>query len=177
MLKTGESYTVEELLRYMMQFSDNRAMSLLYDALPSAEFSYVVDNMDVTNEVYGKYNSITVHGYSGFLRILYNASFLNNEMSEKALQMMSVQDFPYGLVAGVPKGIKVSSKFGEFNDRENPDIIQLHEFGIVYHPKGPYILGILTRGDDWARQADIIKSVSAMVYDSVEVTLNDKSER
>jgi beta-lactamase class A len=174
-LKLGESYTVEELIRYMMNFSDNKAMSLLYYALPSEEFSNVVDNMDVSNEVKGKYDSISVHGYSGFLRILYNASFLNKEMSEKALQIMSLQNFPYGLNAGVPKGTKVASKFGEFNDKENPDVIQLHEFGIVYHPKGPYILGILTRGNDWQMQADIIKSVSAMVYNSVSMTINDLS--
>jgi beta-lactamase class A len=131
--------------------------------------------MDVSNEVKGKYDSISVHGYSGFLRILYNASFLNKEMSEKALQIMSLQNFPYGLNAGVPKGTKVASKFGEFNDKDNPDVIQLHEFGIVYHPKGPYILGILTRGNDWQMQADIIKSVSAMVYNSVSMTINDLS--
>jgi len=173
-LKAGVSYTVEELLRYMMQSSDNKAMSLLYFALSSEEFSHVVDSMDVTNEEYGKYDSVSVHGYSGFLRILYNASFLNEEMSEKALQLLSSQDFPYGLLAGVPKGTKVASKFGEYNDRENPDVIQFHEFGIIYHPKGPYILGVLTRGDDWERQADIIKSVSAMVYDSVDKAADDK---
>jgi beta-lactamase class A len=173
-LKSGASYTVEELLRYMMYYSDNNAMSLLYYSLPPEEFSHVVDSMDVANEEYGKYESISVHGYSGFLRILYNASFLNEEMSEKALELMSYQDFPEGLVAGVPKGVKVASKFGEYNDRETPDIIQLHEFGIVYHPKGPYILGVLTRGNDWKKQADIIKSVSELVYKSVDVTIDGK---
>jgi beta-lactamase class A len=172
-LKSGVSYTVEELLIYMMNFSDNKAMSLLYYALPPEEFSNVVDNMDVSNEVKGKYDSISVHGYSGFLRILYNASFLNKEMSEKALKIMSSQDFPYGIKAGIPKGTKVASKFGEFNDKENPDVIQLHEFGIVYHPNGPYILGILTRGNEWQMQADIIQSVSAMVYNSVSTTINN----
>lgn len=170
-LKSGVSYTVEELLRYMMHYSDNNATMLLYHDLSHEEFSYVVDSMDVTNEVYGQYESITVHGYSGFLRILYNASFLSKEMSEKALQLMSYQDFPYGIVAGVPKGTKVASKFGEFNAKEDPDVIQLHEFGIVYHPKGPYILGILTRGNDWVKQADIIKNVSEMVYNEVNRTV------
>jgi len=70
-------------------------------------------------------------------------------------------------VAGVPKGIKVASKFGEFVDDKNPDVLQLHEFGIVYHPNGAYILGILTRGHDLAKQADILKNVSEMVYKEV----------
>ena len=174
-LKAGVSYTVDELLRYMMNFSDNRAMSLLFYALPSEEINNVIDHMDVATEVNGEYNSITVKSYSGFLRILYNASFLNEEFSEKALQIMSNQDFREGIVGGIPKGVKIASKFGEFRENENPDIIQLHEFGIIYHPNGPYILGILTKGNNWKEQADIIKSVSALVYNSVAETGNRNS--
>jgi len=165
-LKSGVSYTVDELLRFMMYFSDNKAMSLLYYALPMEEFAYVVDNMDVANESNGVYNSITVKSYSGFFRILYNASFLNDEMSEKALQLMSYQSFPEGFAGSVPNGITVASKFGEFSEKEIPDVIQLHEFGIIYHPGGPYILGVLTKGNNWKKQAEVIRSVSELVYNS-----------
>ena len=106
-----------------------------------------------------------------FLRILYNSSFLNKEMSEKALQLMSYQDFPIGIAAGIPTGTKLASKFGEFSDSKYPGIIQLHEFGIVYHPKGPYILGILTRGHDYNKQAGIIRTVSKEVYDLVNIQI------
>jgi beta-lactamase class A len=169
MIQPGRRYTVEELLRFMIQYSDNNAMSLLYFALAPEEFATVVDNMDVTNEEYGKYDSISVHGYSGFLRILYNASYLSKEMSEKALLLMSRQTFASGLRAGVPPEVKVASKFGEFNEKERPEEIQLHEFGIVYHPKGPYILGVLTMGGNWEKQAAVIKGVSQLVYSAVSV--------
>lgn len=168
-IRPGGRYTVEELLRYMIRYSDNNAMSLLYFTLPPAEFADVVDGMDVTNEEYGRYDSISVHGYSGFLRILYNASFLSREMSEKALELMSRQEFTRGLRGGVPKGVVVASKFGEYNERAKPDDIQLHEFGIIYHPKGPYILGVLTRGNNWERQAESIRALSRLVYTAVDV--------
>lgn len=172
-LKDGASYTVDELLRYMINFSDNRALSVLHFALAPEELTNVLNNMDVINTVVGEENSITAHGFSGFFRVLYNASFLNKEMSEKALKLMSSDDFPYGISAGVPKGTRISSKFGEYLDEKNPAKYQLHEFGIVYHPKGPYILGILTRGNNWKIQADIIKSVSEIVYDSVNSSATD----
>jgi len=170
-LTAGASYTVDELLRYMMNFSDNKAMWLLYNGLTDEEYAYIIDSMDVTNNPDDGNNSVTVHGYSGFFRILYNAAFLNREMSERALQLMSFPAFPHGILAGVPKGVKVASKFGEFVESAAGKLaapVQLHEFGIVYHPKGPYILGILTRGNDLAKQTDIIKNVSAMVYREVD---------
>lgn len=170
-LESGSSYTVEELLRYMIYFSDNRATYLLLSALTPEEHSNVIVNMNVYTSRIGEHYSTTVRGYSGFLRILYNASFLNKEMSEKALELMSYNDFRYGIPAGVPKGTIIASKFGEYPDENNPGFGQLHEFGIVYHPKGPYILGVMTRGNNWKVQADIIKSVSEIVYNSVNLTV------
>jgi len=176
-LKLGVSYTVEELLRHMMHFSDNNAMALLYYALPMGEIDYVTAKMDVASEPNPANKSITVKGYSGFIRILYNASFLSDEMSEKALQLMSYPSFPEGFAGGVPKGVSVASKFGEYLPEENPYDIQLHEFGIIYHPKGPYILGVLTRGNNRNNQAEIIKSVSELVYNSVDEVVDKEYQR
>lgn len=170
-LKSGVSYTVEELLRYMIQFSDNKAMKLLGAEMPYEEFNSIIEQMDVTSDPNTEHDAITVHGYSGFLRILYNASFLNREMSEMALQMLSYQEFPQGIAAGIPKGVRLASKYGEYWSQKHPGLFQLHEFGIVYHPKGPYILGILTRGYDGVKQAEIIRAVSELVYNSVDASL------
>ena len=167
-LAAGKSYSVDELLHYMMNYSDNRATSLLYHGLSDADINDVLDNMDVNNNPHDDANNLTIHGYSGFFRILYNAAYLNREMSEKALQLLSLQDFPIGIVAGVPKEVKVAAKFGEIVPENNYGDIQLHEFGIVYHPKGHYILGIMTRGHDFAAQAEVIREISKIVYSSVD---------
>jgi beta-lactamase class A len=172
-LTSGASYTVEELLRYMVSYSDNKATWVLFNALNPEETSAVLDGMDVANDPSGDNNSISAHGYSGFFRILYNASYLNREMSEKALQLLSYEDFHQGIAAGIPKGVTVATKFGEdITDRD----IQLHEFGIVYHPQGPYILGVMTRGQDFTRQAEIISRVSAMIYNEIASSANVPSK-
>lgn len=105
--------------------------------------------------------------------ILYNAAYLNREMSEKALQLLSLQDFRLGIAAGVPKGIKVAAKFGEIVPENKSEDIQLHEFGIVYHPKGHYILGVMTRGRDFAAQAGVIRDISAMIYTEVDSSIRN----
>lgn len=167
-LEKGQRYTVEKLLEYMMSYSDNNSTSLLFDNMSTEELNSVLDGMDITNRPEDGNNSTTVHGYSGFFRILYNASFLNREMSEKALQLLSKEDFPLGISAGVPKGIDVAAKFGEFEDGSRGEKKQLHEFGIVYHPKGHYILGVMTLGNDFMRQTEVIKEISDLIYREVD---------
>jgi beta-lactamase class A len=167
-LAEGQRYTVETLLEYMMSYSDNKATSLLYNNMTTTELNDVLDGMDISNNPNDGNNSITVHGYSGFFRILYNASFLSRPMSEKALQLLSREDFPLGISAGVPKGVAVAAKFGEFESGSSEGKKQLHEFGIVYHPKGHYILGIMTMGTDFTRQSEVIRDISALVYREVD---------
>lgn len=166
-LVKGRSYSVETLLEFMMSYSDNNAASLLYANLAENELDMVLDGMDISNHPDNESNHITVHGYSGFFRILYNASFLNRNMSEKALQLLSREDFPEGIGAGVPKGVVVAAKYGEHLDENRSDGKQLHEFGIVYHPNRAYILGIMTQGNDFTRQSKAIRDISALVYREV----------
>lgn len=167
-LVAGGRYTVEELLRYMLAYSDNKAMWLLFNALRPEELADVLDSMDVSNDPDDTTNAMSAHGYSGFFRILYNASYLGREMSGRALELLTIQEFPRGIAAGVPKGVTVAAKFGESTSGERGAEVQLHEFGIVYHPRGPYILGVMTAGSDWGTQADIIKEVSSLVYEEIE---------
>ena len=164
----GRQYTVDELLRYMMNYSDNKATSVLYKDLSERELAEVLDNMDVNNNPNEEGNSLTAHGFSGFFRILYNAAYLNREMSEKALRLLSLQDFPQGIVAGVPKGVNVAAKFGEVVPERTGEDIQLHEFGIIYHPRSHYILGIMTRGRNFDEQAEILRDISKMVYTEID---------
>jgi hypothetical protein len=149
----------------MMRYSDNRSAWLLYQDLAPAELGEVLDSMDTTPAVGARGNLVSADGYSGFFRILYNAAYLNKEMSERALELLSYQEFPPGIVAGVPREVVVASKFGE---AVASDRVELHEFGIVYHRGGPYILGVMTRGRDLARQAEVIRRVSALVYQQVD---------
>jgi len=163
-LSPGVGYTVDELLHYMINYSDNNAATILYENLNASEINEVLDFMDVTINPHDNSNFISAHGYSGFFRILYNASYLNREMSEKALKLLTLEDFPNGISAGVPLGIPVAAKFGEqFIGRQGKEV-ELHEFGIIYHPSDPYILGIMTRGDDFNKQLEIVRSISALVY-------------
>ncbi|MEI6806988.1 MAG: serine hydrolase, partial [Myxococcaceae bacterium] len=156
---------------------------LLYFNLKAEDINDVLDNMDVNNVPKEENNTISVTGYSGFFRILYNATYLNRKMSEKALELLAQEDFPQGFAAGVPKGTVIASKFGEFERGERgergerSDGKQLHEFGIIYHPKGAYILGVMTQGNDYVRQAEVIKDVAALFYSEMNFSVEKRDRR
>jgi len=119
-----------------------------------------------TNGVDLSKDFISVKGYSAFFRFLYNATYLNKEMSEKALEILSTTNFNTGLPAKLPKGILVSHKFGE-RGYVGTNLKQLHDCGIIYLAGNPYLLCVMTKGDSFEELANVIADISEMVYKAV----------
>lgn len=173
-LEIGKSYTIEELIYRMIVYSDNEALSLLL----------LQDNDDIENRVYRDLNIkpfddtkpyyINIITYTTFFRVLFNASYLNKEMSNKALKMLASSNFTKGLVAGVPVNIPVAHKFGEFISGGQK---QFHDCGIIYHPQSPYMLCIMGRGDDVDDIASVIQHISASVFEEVNTQLSKKNRQ
>lgn len=169
----GRRYTVEELLRLMIVHSDNAAAVLLeryVNAHAGARHPYdaVFDEMGIrVAQADDKISALTVKSYASFFRYLYNASYLGKEMSDRALALLAHSEFRDGIVAGVPSDIRVSHKFGIVNI-QGQDTKQFHDCGIVYHPRRPYLLCIMTRSTDISRAAEAIRYVSRRIYEDVE---------
>lgn len=175
-LKKDTPYTVETLLTRLVRYSDNVASEMLRAYLDVIMFPHAIDEVYrelglVPKEGNGDY-VISVKRYASIFRILYNASYLSVEMSEKALQMLSTSAFDVGLVAGVPEGTVVAHKFGErsvaASEQSREPIKQLHDCGIIYFPDNPYTLCVMTLGTDFSKLETVISDVSRMVYSEVQ---------
>lgn len=164
-----QEYTIEKLLEEMIIYSDNNAYNTLAQNLTGDEIIKVYQDLDVDiSKAFQNPNGniITVKNYASFFRILYNGSYLNNEMSEKALKLLNQVEYKDALVAGVPKDIIVSHKFGERKYLDTNEI-QFHDCGIVYFPKKPYLLCVMTKTTQNANKAiNFIKEISQVVYQS-----------
>ena len=167
MIVLGESYTVLDLLERMIIKSDNAAKNLILSELVSAGFTKVLwDDIGMEEPSSSTpENFLTVKEYSSFFRILYNSTYLSKDNSQLALDILSRSNFADGIRAGLPKDILVASKFGERGSLDS-DVKQLHECGIVYDGKSPFLLCIMTRGKDWNAQALVIQEVAALVYET-----------
>jgi beta-lactamase class A len=169
-IQPGNSYTVDELLTTMIVDSDNNALELLYqykqDSLKDI-FEDLQIELPVNREEIAMNDFVTPRGMARFLMVLYNASYLNREDSEEALELLSKTNFQDGIVAGVPAGINISHKFGEREVAGSGGVRELHDCGIVYHEKTPYLLCVMTKGKDFNQQKEVIKKISEIVYSQV----------
>ncbi len=169
-IEAGNAYAVDDLLRYMIEYSDNNADLLLVKNIGDAAILNVITDLRIPYPTSTPVSDfITSRAYSRFFRVLYSSTYLTKEMSQKALELLRNADFPQGIESGVPENIIVAQKFGERNFTNKTGANkELHNCGIVYAPKEPYVLCIMTRGTDFMRMTQTIHDLSEVVWQEVD---------
>ncbi len=172
-LEPGKSYTVNDLIFRMIAHDDAESFSLLYANLPSGRLDKIF------KDLYGEYDpmkqndSLSLNAFAAYFRVLYNASYLSEEMSEKALRYLAKSPFRQGMAAGIPLNIDIASEHGErtlpiTSDGEEHEISQMHEFGVIYHPNRPFLLGVMARGNNVDQLKNVIRDITRLVYEEVD---------
>lgn len=173
-IEYGQEASVLDLLKLMIGYSDNNATNVLFNHLDQDSLKEVFSDLNLAfNDPSAHTNSISPKQYSLFFRVLYNASYLSWAYSEQALSLLTQSDFKDGLAAGVPQGVEVAHKFGEsYNQAEIKNGItpleQFHDCGVVYYPRHPYILCVMTRGEGLQPLEKVIQDISRLVYQDAE---------
>jgi len=173
-IEPGKTYTVNDLIYRMIVHDDAAAYALLYANLPEGRLDRIFKDLYVEYDPHKTEDSLSLSAFAAFYRVLFNASYLNEEMSEKALRYLSKSTFRQGMAAGVPPNIDIASKHGErmtaaVGDSEEQLVYQFHEFGIIYHPNRPFLLGIMARGDDVDQLEKILRDITRLVYEEVDL--------
>lgn len=163
-LEIRKEYTVEELIQYMTDYSDNNAAALLSKNIAPVEFDKVFESLGFGRPDINKPYPVDAKTYASFFRVLFNASYLNKDYSERALENLTHSEFDKGLKAYLPNDLIVSHKFGI---RSDGDLNQLHDCGIVYYPNKPYLICVMSRGGTFDNMAESIAEVSKYVYDKI----------
>ena len=170
-IELGKSYPVSQLIESMIKYSDNEATNLLFQNISQNDLALVFGDLGISMpDIYNANNTMAVKDYATFFRILYNASYLSKDMSEKALNLLSQVEYKNGIVAGIPQNIPISHKFGEreLSGSDKQVIRQLHDCGIVYHPKRPYLICVMTKGRNFEDLSNIVAKTSKVIYEQVE---------
>jgi len=165
-IELGKVYTIRQLIEYMITHSDNNATALLSENIDFEKIAHVFKNLqlpypDTKQPDYG----LTLKDYSRFFRVLFNATYLSWKNSEYALELLTKTDYQNGIAKGVDKGVVIAHKFGE---RNSDGVQQLHEVGIVYLQNRPYLLGIMTKGNDIKKMEPILGEISKIVYSGMK---------
>jgi beta-lactamase class A len=174
----GESYTTNDLLTRMVQYSDNTALNALVDNIDQDSLIEVASDVDIRipeNASVGASDFLTAKSYSYLFRLLYNSTYLRKDLSEKALSMLADTDFTEGLRANIPDTVAIAHKFGErtFIAPDGKTIgRELHDCGIVYYPGHPYLLCIMSKGSDFIALSQAVQDISAHIYTAMQKDYN-----
>ncbi len=173
-IQIGKSYTIKELLTYMVAYSDNNATKVLNDNVDLNLLKKMFADLglsvpDVTDMNY----SISPKDFSLFLNVVYNGSYISVQHSEFVAEILNKSDFKIGIVKGIPNDVGLIHKFGEWGSFNEPKIHQLSESAIVYMDNNPYLITIMTEGKDVQKLPNVISRISAMVYHN----LNDSESQ
>jgi beta-lactamase class A len=162
-IEAGKEYTIRDLLKYMIVYSDNRATCWLVANLDSKVYFKMMEDLKIplpsnTNYV------MTASQYSVLFKLLYSSSYLSNGNSEFALRLLNQSDFKNGFVRDLPGNVQVAHKFGEAGGKHQH---QLHESGLIYMNYAPYLITIMTKGYAINDLPPVISTISKMVYDDL----------
>ncbi len=166
-----KEFTVEELLKIMLEQSDNTA----FNAMLTIFRRMGID--DPLGSVYGflgwesfpsipemgetpDYSKITLKTLANLFITLYDAKYVSVENSNKILVYLANTSFNDKIRAGVPEDVVVAHKIGTAALEET-----FSDCGIVYAPNRNYLLCVGSNGGDEKRAAKFMAEVSTAVYD------------
>ena len=176
-LHEGRLQNAEDLVKSMITESNNPALYALTEHIDPKAISDVFSDLNISlsqSQREEDLDTMSPKAYALVFRVLYGASYLNKEMSNKALELLTKTMFNEGIVAGVPNNIAVAHKFGartaipaEGKLKGTP-AKELHDCGIIYFPEHPYVLCVMTRGTNFEQLAQTVAEISKTAYQSID---------
>lgn len=150
LLKEGEEYTIEELIRNMVVYSDNNAADLLFDNIDKTYLNEVFSDLGINfMEEKQAQDFISLKAYGLFFRVLYNASYLDRDYSEKALALLDETSTDVGLASTLPKALAIANRYGaRVYNESGKEAIQMYDCNLVYYPSHAYLLCAVASGQN-----------------------------
>jgi beta-lactamase class A len=170
----GKSFTVQQLVDYMIGVSDNTAALALLDLVGT-------DNVNLTLQANGLEetrlrigwptknwggqegeNTTTAREMGTLLEKIATGTMLGQKGSEDAVRILSQKQQVAWLPVQLPPGTRVAHKTGELEGVR-------HDAGVVYAPHGAFVVVVLTEDiTDYDKVADTITRVARAAYDYFE---------
>ncbi|HNP53778.1 MAG TPA: class A beta-lactamase-related serine hydrolase [Ferruginibacter sp.] len=164
-IEIGKSYSVKELMKYMITYSDNNATIILNSIMPAETFSKVFTDLGMAKpDLKANDIPISVRDYSRFMRTIFNSTYLSFDDSEFCSELLCTSDFSQGLRKGIPDNIKVAHKFGEAGNAASSF---LGESGIVFYGDKPYLLTVMVRGKNKDLLPGVIADLSQTAFNQI----------
>lgn len=165
-LHNGQSYTIEELIKNMIIIDDDNSANILFDNIDKPALNEVFADLGISyKEDKESEDFLTAQQYGLFFRVLYNATYLNREFSEKSLDILSQTPNTDGISIGLPNDLTIADKYRTriFGN----GLQESHDCGIIYYPNHPYLMCVMGIGKDTTVINSMFKELSQAAYNDM----------
>lgn len=152
---------VNEALRKMITISDNYSAFLLAWKLRLSKVSAYMDKKGFYESKLGGVSELpitTSYDIALLFERLYRGDLANVKNTEKMISLLKTQQLNSKLPKYLPKNISIAHKTGELGKYS-------HDGGIIYTPKGDYVIVVLSQTKSVLDANEKIAQISKTVFD------------
>jgi beta-lactamase class A len=158
--QTLDGTTAQQLMKQMIEASDNAAWASINDYLGDKQQDYA-ESIGLSSFTGGDYNTMTSGDEASLLAQLYRGSLLNKSHTALLLNYMANTDSHDLIEAGLPVGATSYHKYGTLWSN-------LHDAAIVNYQGHQFVLVIFTKGSgdsvvDYSARTALIQTLSRTV--------------
>jgi beta-lactamase class A len=113
----GYQLKASEAIKLALEESDNTAAKALVPLVGTVDFEAVYQGLDIALTVDKDGAVLTPKSYASIFKALYFSAVLNKDDSQEILNYLSQSQFPDKIVAGIPPGVTVAHKIGDFVEK------------------------------------------------------------
>lgn len=157
-LKSGTMrMTVNEALDKSITVSDNYSALLLTKKLGIPAINSFLKRQQLTHSQTSQLPVTSASDIALFYLKLYNHQLVNYDSSNEMIELLRRQAINDRIPKYLPSTISVAHKTGELDTMK-------HDAGIIFTPKGDYILVMLSETDDPKAAAEKMAQLSKQIY-------------
>lgn len=157
-LPAGTAISYKDLVSYMGKDSDNTAFNILGNQIGWNHVDEIIGKVGMLNTSFK--DSITTPYDMGLLfQKFMNRSLVSEDSKQEILGFLTNTGNEGLITKGVEPGVKVAHKYAS-------EIGVINDGGIVF-AKNPYILVIMTKGQENSQAETVIPDLSRIVYNSI----------
>lgn len=156
--KEIDGLPLSERLRLMINVSDNASWESLLSFFGITQIQGFSRSLGLSNTDHFK-NTSASDDLANFVLRLYQDSILSGDSKNFLFKYMQNTEKEDRIPAGVPQKKLVFHKAGSYNG-------EIHDIGIIEHPKNPFVLAILSQGqNDLDKRPQILAEITRASWD------------
>jgi beta-lactamase class A len=165
--RVGDHLSIRELTQLMIEQSDNIAALVLLDVVGVSATNALAQQLGLTQTHVVDHragepgdHTTSADDMAHLLLGLTTGQAVNPRVSEQALSLLETKQSVSWLSEDLPFWVKLAHKWGDLPDAR-------HDAGIVFTPRGSYVIAVLTQDLEPDAAARAIAQASRSVYDSM----------